>query len=105
MNEFYSNGKLLLTSEYVVLDGIECIALPTKFGQSLEVNKNQLNVINWESYDYRNHLWFREKYIINKNKTLLYIEEKNDISSKEDNLTSSNNKEIKTNIEENTINK
>ena len=80
MSEFYSNGKLLLTSEYVVLDGIECIALPTKFGQSLEVNKNQLNVINWESYDYRNHLWFREKYIINKNKTLLYIGEKNDIS-------------------------
>jgi len=80
MDEFYSNGKLLLTSEYVVLDGIECIALPTKFGQSLEVNKNQLNVINWESYDYRNHLWFREKYIINKNKTLLYIGDKNNIS-------------------------
>ena len=73
MDEFYSNGKLLLTSEYVVLDGIECIALPTKFGQSLEVNKNQLNVINWESYDYRNHLWFREKYIINKNKTSLCV--------------------------------
>ena len=42
MDEFYSNGKLLLTSEYVVLDGIECLALPTKFGQSLSVKKKSI---------------------------------------------------------------
>ena len=38
----YSNGKLLLTSEYVVLDGVACIALPTKFGQSLSVKENSI---------------------------------------------------------------
>ena len=30
---FYSNGKLLITGEYVVLDGAKALALPTKFGQ------------------------------------------------------------------------
>ena len=34
---FYAHGKLLITSEYLVLDGAEALALPTVYGQSLEV--------------------------------------------------------------------
>ena len=37
--EFYSNGKLLITGEYLVLDGAKAFALPTKFGQNLIVEK------------------------------------------------------------------
>ncbi len=37
MTTFRSNGKLLLTAEYLVLDGARAIALPTKLGQSLTV--------------------------------------------------------------------
>ncbi len=80
MDEYYSNGKLLLTSEYVVLDGIECLALPTKFGQSLSVKKNQSDEFNWLSYDNKNHLWFKEKYTINNGNSLSYHGEKNEIS-------------------------
>jgi len=80
MDEFYSNGKLLLTSEYVVLEGIECLALPTKFGQSLTVKKNQSDEFNWLSYDNKNHIWFKEKYTINNRNSLLYHGEKNEIS-------------------------
>ena len=80
MNEFYSNGKLLLTSEYVVLDGIACIALPTKFGQSLSVKENQSKEINWISYDNKNHIWLEEKFVINKKHELQYLGEKNNIS-------------------------
>jgi hypothetical protein len=36
---FYSNGKLLITGEYLVLDGATAFALPTKFGQNLIVEK------------------------------------------------------------------
>ena len=39
MIKFYSNGKLLLTGEYLVLDGAKSFALPTKFGQDLIVEK------------------------------------------------------------------
>ena len=80
MDEFYSNGKLLLTSEYVVLDGIECLALPTKFGQSLSVKKNQSDEFNWLSYDNENHIWFKEKYTINNRNSLSYHGKKNEIS-------------------------
>ena len=42
---FYSNGKLLITGEYVVLDGAKALALPTKFGQSLVVKQGPKNQI------------------------------------------------------------
>jgi hypothetical protein len=32
---FYSNGKLLITGEYLVLDGAKAFAPPTKFGHNL----------------------------------------------------------------------
>ena len=38
--EFYSNGKLLLTGEYVVLNGALSLALPTIYGQHLKVKNN-----------------------------------------------------------------
>lgn len=37
MQRFFSNGKLLLTAEYLVLRGAKALALPVKFGQSLEI--------------------------------------------------------------------
>ena len=57
-SNFYSNGKLLLTGEYVVLDGAVSLALPTKFGQTLEVFKNKTDFINWKSFDENDNLWF-----------------------------------------------
>ena len=41
MQTYYSHGKLLLTAEYVVLDGAKALAVPTVFGQSLHVEKKQ----------------------------------------------------------------
>lgn len=56
---FYSNGKLLITAEYVVLDGGLALALPTKFGQSMIVEKTEKTKnINWKSYDSDGSLWF-----------------------------------------------
>jgi len=55
---FYSNGKLLLTAEYLVLDGAKALALPTKFGQDLEVKKLVSKQIIWESFDENKMLWF-----------------------------------------------
>lgn len=54
---FYSNGKLLLTGEYTVLDGAKALALPTTFGQNLEVEKNDSNTISWKSFDADNSVW------------------------------------------------
>ena len=57
---FYSNGKLLITGEYLVLDGARAFALPTKFGQNLIVEDGINQEITWKSYDYDNRLWFED---------------------------------------------
>jgi len=55
---FYSNGKLLITGEYLVLDGAKALALPTKFGQNLIVEKSNNQEIKWTSYDADGSIWF-----------------------------------------------
>ena len=57
---FYSNGKLLITSEYVVLDGAIALALPTKFGQTLHVEQGENNIITWTSFDSDGSIWFED---------------------------------------------
>ncbi len=55
---FYSNGKLLITGEYLVLNGAKALALPTKFGQSLEVSSIVEKKILWRSLDSDKSIWF-----------------------------------------------
>jgi mevalonate kinase len=55
---FYSNGKLLITGEYVVLDGAKAFALPTKFGQNLNIEETDGELIHWTSYDSDGSIWF-----------------------------------------------
>ncbi|MEE9407140.1 MAG: GYDIA family GHMP kinase [Polaribacter sp.] len=55
---FYSNGKLLLTGEYLVLDGTKSLAVPTKFGQDLIVEKIKEPEIIWESFTHTGECWF-----------------------------------------------
>jgi mevalonate kinase len=55
---FYSNGKLLLTGEYVVLDGAKALALPTTFGQDLTVTDGANRVVSWKSFDADGSIWF-----------------------------------------------
>lgn len=57
---YYSNGKLLITAEYVVLDGALAFALPTKFGQNLIVEESKTKTIQWKSIDHDGTIWFEE---------------------------------------------
>jgi len=57
---FYSNGKLLITGEYLVLDGAKAFALPTKLGQNLIVEKGTNKEIHWKSYDADKSIWFED---------------------------------------------
>tara|TARA_Y100000746_G_C15414447_1_gene411698 strand:+ start:283 stop:1179 length:897 start_codon:yes stop_codon:yes gene_type:complete len=56
--EIYSSGKVLLTGEYVILNGALSLASPTKFGQHLKLEENQSNLINWKSINYDGKIWF-----------------------------------------------
>ncbi|MDY2587298.1 GYDIA family GHMP kinase [Winogradskyella aquimaris] len=74
METFCSNGKLLITGEYVVLDGAKALAIPTKYGQRLTVERTKRTILDWKSYDENGNLWFAEAFafddsnILNQNK-------------------------------------
>jgi len=55
--KFISNGKLLLSGEYLVLKGAKAFAVPVNFGQSMLVQKENEEGILWESYA-DGYLWF-----------------------------------------------
>jgi mevalonate kinase len=57
--KFYSNGKILITGEYFVLNGALSLAVPTVYGQYLEINENDSNLINWTSYNKNREIWFK----------------------------------------------
>lgn len=63
---FYSNGKLLLTGEYLVLDGGTAIALPTNLGQSLEVESSSDKILTWKSLDFEGKTWYKGNFGLNQ---------------------------------------
>jgi len=62
MKSFYSNGKLLLTGEYAVLDGALSLAVPTSFGQSLKVDEIDTPQLIWKSRDDKGAVWFESVF-------------------------------------------
>ena len=70
MQTYYSHGKLLLTAEYVVLDGAKALAIPTVFGQSLHIKKQPENKLTWNSLDHNQNPWFSADFSI-LNETIL----------------------------------
>lgn len=61
MKTFFSRGKLLLTGEYLVLDGALSLALPTQIGQTLVVTPSQQDGLLWRSFGHDKTIWFEEK--------------------------------------------
>lgn len=56
----FSPGKLLLTSEYTVLDGALALAVPTKWGQEFffEEKDDSESTVFWEAY-HQNKIWLQ----------------------------------------------
>ena len=61
----YYNAKLLLTAEYLVLNGAKALALPLRFGQRLIVEENKQGFISWQSIARDGSTWFSGRYSIN----------------------------------------
>lgn len=61
---FYSHGKLLISGEYVVLDGALSLAIPTKFGQLLTIKSIETPKLIWKSFDDHQKVWFENKFKI-----------------------------------------
>lgn len=69
MNTF-SHGKLLITGEYVVLDGALALSIPTKFGQSLSTEGNNESRLNWKNFDENGNIWYDTSIDVSTLKTI-----------------------------------
>lgn len=58
MGKIFSTGKLLLTSEYTVLDGALALAVPTQRGQEFSFEKipNDKSIVHWKAH-HEGKLW------------------------------------------------
>ncbi|CAL2059035.1 GYDIA family GHMP kinase [Tenacibaculum sp. 190524A05c] len=66
MKRHYSNGKLLLTGEYVVLDGATSLAVPTKYGQDLVIEPIEEPILVWGSFTNEGTCWFEAQFSLPK---------------------------------------
>jgi len=60
----YANGKLLITGEYLVLQGALALAVPTIPGQEMIIRDGQkAGTLQWKSY-YNDHCWFEAEFTL-----------------------------------------
>lgn len=60
--QWYSHGKLLLSGEYLVMEGAKSFALPLKQGQSLSVEKNDKSILSWNAFQ-QDKSWFQAEFL------------------------------------------
>ena len=70
MKNFHSHGKLLLSGEYLVLDGAKALAVPTQLGQDLVIRKGIPGQLHWSSFGYNKQLWYQAEFSIANNEII-----------------------------------
>lgn len=64
MQSYFSNGKLLITAEYAVMDGAKALALPTRYGQSLKITPIADSKLEWTSFDADESIWYKNTFLL-----------------------------------------
>lgn len=65
MQRYHSNGKLLLSGEYLILDGALGLALPTSYGQGMDISTLSGGMLIWESSNELKETWFKAEFDLN----------------------------------------
>ncbi len=69
MRSYFAPGKIMITGEYLVMNGFECLAVPTKLGQwmhvwEFETPKGLSDFIMYQAKDLKDNVWFETKIIL-----------------------------------------
>lgn len=59
---FRANGKVLLSGEYIVLDGALALGVPLSKGQQLSIAEGSGSEIVWQSTNPKGEIWFSGKF-------------------------------------------
>lgn len=63
--QYYAHGKILLTSEFMILHGARALAVPLNLGQSLKLqSKGDPGTLHWTAM-YNDQSWFKTKIATN----------------------------------------
>jgi mevalonate kinase len=76
MTRYYSHGKLLLSGEYLILDGAVGLAVPTIPGQDLVVEEDDSGLLDWKSVDEKEQTWFSAQFELKDFRLIEYTGEK-----------------------------
>jgi mevalonate kinase len=60
---WFANGKVLITGEYLVMEGAKALALPLKFGQYLTVKDSKEPFLLWTAMK-QGGIWFQTKFTL-----------------------------------------
>ncbi len=63
-----AHGKLLISGEYLVLEGALALAIPCRIGQEMRLNieSKENALLHWKSLDYQGKVWFEGHFDKNK---------------------------------------
>ena len=69
MRSYFAPGKIMITGEYLVMNGFECLAVPTKLGQwmhvwEFETPKGLSDFIMYQAKDLNENIWFETKILL-----------------------------------------
>jgi mevalonate kinase len=68
-SSYYSHGKLLLSGEYVVLDGALALSVPLILGQKMNVLPIAGDTLYWKAFE-NDQLWFEAEFSISDFKVI-----------------------------------
>lgn len=75
MQSIKANGKLLISGEYLVLQGALALAVPCKFGQSMQIEEHQNPNLLWQSFTNSGSLWLNEELAIDQLHSKIHAED------------------------------
>jgi len=69
MRSYFAPGKIMLTGEYLVMNGFDCLAVPTKLGQwmhiwEFETPDGLSDFIMYQAKDNSENVWFETKILL-----------------------------------------
>ena len=62
VRDYHARGKLLLTGEYVVMQGATALACPTRRGQSMYIAPYRPACIHWKAFTPRGEVWLEAEW-------------------------------------------
>ncbi|MBM3919213.1 MAG: hypothetical protein FJ344_06910 [Sphingomonadales bacterium] len=65
VRDYHARGKLLLTGEYVVMQGALALACPTRRGQSMYISTHCPGCIHWKALTPRGEVWLEAEWTLN----------------------------------------